>query len=472
MMDEVMTALNMPTRRELDTTHQRVHGLQQQLGALQDALENITPAGQPAESPRAVAARAPGYVENRLLDEVGPAERRDFTLVRATLLVDVTDRESGAPIDDAGALVLRPDATFLAGLVRDASGNLITGAAVTWTSSDPSVATIGGATGLATAIANGSTTITATLGTLSASVTLTVAQAVASVVVTPSTTTLTTVGATQQLAAEARDANGNAVAGRTFAWTSANASVATVDPASGLVTAVGSGTTTVTATTGAVSGAATVNVALVVTSVVVTPTAPTLTAFGATQQFTAVARDANDSPIPGQVFTWSSSNTAVATVATTTGLATAVGNGTTTITATTGTVSAGDGRLVGQGTGYPVAKAARRLQARERALEEGRLGARGTPARDDDRQRAAGAGLAEGLGGTNQAQHFFFAAVGAQREFDQAIGDAEEAIEHFAAATDGRPATHVLHAGVPRQFRQVRPRNMPKQRHICDDPFQ
>jgi class III poly(R)-hydroxyalkanoic acid synthase PhaE subunit len=58
MMDEVMTALNMPTRRELDTTHQRVHSLQQQLGALQDVLENSKPAEQPADAYRA-AERAP-----------------------------------------------------------------------------------------------------------------------------------------------------------------------------------------------------------------------------------------------------------------------------------------------------------------------------------------------------------------------------------------------------------------------------
>jgi poly[(R)-3-hydroxyalkanoate] polymerase subunit PhaE len=44
MLDEAMTALNVPTRRELDTTHKRVHGLQQELRSLQDNLENIAPA--------------------------------------------------------------------------------------------------------------------------------------------------------------------------------------------------------------------------------------------------------------------------------------------------------------------------------------------------------------------------------------------------------------------------------------------
>lgn len=39
MLEEVLTALNMPTRREMDTTHKRVYELQQQLCRLQDALE-------------------------------------------------------------------------------------------------------------------------------------------------------------------------------------------------------------------------------------------------------------------------------------------------------------------------------------------------------------------------------------------------------------------------------------------------
>jgi class III poly(R)-hydroxyalkanoic acid synthase PhaE subunit len=62
MMDEALTAMNMPTRRELDTTHQRIHGLQQQLGALQEALENITPTAQPMNASR-TAAREPATVK-------------------------------------------------------------------------------------------------------------------------------------------------------------------------------------------------------------------------------------------------------------------------------------------------------------------------------------------------------------------------------------------------------------------------
>ncbi len=71
----------------------------------------------------------------------------------------------------------------------------------------------------------------------------------------------------------------------------------------------------------------------IVTSVVVTPSPVTINR-GQTQQFTATAFDPSNQPVPSATFTWSSSNTAVATVDSN-GLATGVGIGTTTITATT-----------------------------------------------------------------------------------------------------------------------------------------
>ncbi len=55
MVEEVMTALNIPTRREMDTTHQRVHDLQQQMRQLQDLLEEA--AETRAEAPPAAAAK-------------------------------------------------------------------------------------------------------------------------------------------------------------------------------------------------------------------------------------------------------------------------------------------------------------------------------------------------------------------------------------------------------------------------------
>ena len=65
----------------------------------------------------------------------------------------------------------------------------------------------------------------------------------------------------------------------------------------------------------------------------VSPTSATINR-GHTQQFTAVAFSASNQPIPGATFTWESSNTSVASI-NSSGLATGVGIGTTTITATT-----------------------------------------------------------------------------------------------------------------------------------------
>ncbi|HKR00189.1 MAG TPA: lamin tail domain-containing protein [Pyrinomonadaceae bacterium] len=70
-----------------------------------------------------------------------------------------------------------------------------------------------------------------------------------------------------------------------------------------------------------------------VISVTVSPSSATINR-GQTQQFTATAFDAGNQPVAGATFTWSSSNTNVATIDAN-GLATGVGIGTTTITATT-----------------------------------------------------------------------------------------------------------------------------------------
>jgi poly[(R)-3-hydroxyalkanoate] polymerase subunit PhaE len=76
MMDEVMTAMNMPTRRELDTTHQRVHGLQRQLGELQDAMENARPARQEAQDAPRATARAPAKKKPAAKPARSQAKRR------------------------------------------------------------------------------------------------------------------------------------------------------------------------------------------------------------------------------------------------------------------------------------------------------------------------------------------------------------------------------------------------------------
>jgi uncharacterized protein YjdB len=149
----------------------------------------------------------------------------------------------------------------LSAVTKDASGNVLTGRPITWTSSNTSVATISGS-GLVTAIIAGSATITATSGTVTGTAALTVTAPapvpVATVTVTPAAPSVQ-VGATVQLSAVPRDANGNVLTGRTITWSSSNNSVATVS-SSGLVGALVAGTVTITATCGGAAGTASVTV--------------------------------------------------------------------------------------------------------------------------------------------------------------------------------------------------------------------
>ena len=148
----------------------------------------------------------------------------------------------------------------LTATLRDASGNVLTGRTVTWSSSNLAVATVS-ASGLVTAGAVASqATITATSEGQSGTATVTVVSnaPVASVTVTPATASVA-VGQTVRLTATLRDANGNVLSGRTVLWTSDNAVAATVD-GNGLVSGVSAGPAVITATSEGKSGSASVTV--------------------------------------------------------------------------------------------------------------------------------------------------------------------------------------------------------------------
>ena len=221
--------------------------------------------------------------------------------------------------------------------VRDQNGQAMAGAPVVWSSGDASVATVD-ATGLATAAGNGTATITATSGAASGNASVTVAQAVSAVAVSPVADTLVARGDTVRLTAEASDANGHAVGGAEFMWTSGDTAVATVD-ATGLATSVGSGEAEITASSSGVAGRASLTVvAPVPTAVAVTPDTLVLTTLGQTAQLAAEVRDQIGRVMEGTTVSWSSSDTTVATVDAS-GLATTAGNGTATITAASGSAS-------------------------------------------------------------------------------------------------------------------------------------
>ena len=215
---------------------------------------------------------------------------------------------------------------------------------VTWVSSNVQVATINSA-GLATAVGSGTTTIIAESGGLNASSTLSVtiaASGTPSISVIPNTVGETFAGETTQLTATGNltGVGGSQNLTNQVTWLSSNVQVATVS-ASGLVTTVAAGTTTIIAESGGLNASSTVTVTLPASgsgsgspTLTVTPSSASETFAGETTQFLATGNltgVGTSQNLTSQV-TWFSSNAQVATI-NAAGLATAVGAGTTTIVA-------------------------------------------------------------------------------------------------------------------------------------------
>lgn len=136
---------------------------------------------------------------------------------------------------------------------------------VTWTSSNPSIATVAGTgtTATVTSVGPGTAQITASSGGQSGSATVTVTPpvTVTAVTVAPATLSLTGLGVTGQLTATVTTSAGVASA-PTVTWTSSNPSIATVagTGTTATVTSVAPGSAQITASAGGQSGVAAVTV--------------------------------------------------------------------------------------------------------------------------------------------------------------------------------------------------------------------
>ena len=152
-------------------------------------------------------------------------------------------------------------------------------------------------------------------------------------------TSLVAAGLTQQFKATGSWSDGSTSdLTSSVAWTSATTGVATINTA-GLATSRTQGTSVITATSGSMSGSATLTVSpAVLVSLGVTPGTSTVAA-GLTQQFKATGSwsDSSTSDLTSSV-AWTSVTTGVATI-NTAGLATSRTQGTSVITATSGSVS-------------------------------------------------------------------------------------------------------------------------------------
>ena len=226
--------------------------------------------------------------------------------------------------------------TNLTAQALSATGQVLTGRTVMWSSSTPSIADVS-SLGVVTGMSPGSTVIFASIDGVLGWVNVNVVPVpVATVTVTPATTSVA-MGQTAQLTAELRDASGNILTGRVVSWSSSQTSVATVS-GTGVVTGVSAGTATITATSEGQVGTATATVvAPGVRTLTVTPSSATISALGGTVALTATVRDPSGAIINASV-TWSTSNAFVATVSSN-GTVTGHFTGTATITGKSGSAT-------------------------------------------------------------------------------------------------------------------------------------
>ena len=250
-----------------------------------------------------------------------------------------------APIPVA-SIVITPDTlalllgqmTRFSAVPRDAQGNPLSGRTISWTSSDPLVASVA-TDGTVNGVGIGVATITATSEGVSASATVRVQQAATSIartVISPPTVQLSALGDAAQLIARSYATDSSLVAGSYRYSVSGAGTIVSVDSL-GLVTALGVGSAyVVVREAGGTSDSALVSVIQVAKRVQVS--APQrLDALGLTTTFHATAFDAGGSVIPAAPLNWTISDATVAVIDMASGdslVVRAVGNGVTPIVAT------------------------------------------------------------------------------------------------------------------------------------------
>jgi len=207
---------------------------------------------------------------------------------------------------------------------------------IEWTTLDSNVVSIDD-TGMITTKLPGTARIVAAVGLLADTATMTVKQRLVAVTVTPTTATIKR-GDSTTVVGKGVDPRGAEIVGEQVTWSVATDGILGLSPTAGRTIGQRQGVGTITATsvskpTLKASAAVTVTApAVPVATITVTPSTQTATALAQTKTYTAVAKDAAGNVLPGVVFQWSSSSTAIATV-NASGVATAVAAGNATITA-------------------------------------------------------------------------------------------------------------------------------------------
>jgi Bacterial Ig-like domain (group 2) len=215
---------------------------------------------------------------------------------------------------------------------------------VSWSSSSTGAATVSSTAptmGLARAVASGSAIITATLGSVSGTASLTISSASAtSIAVTPVNPTLP-LGVTQQFTATGTFSDGSTQDVTNVAkWTSSSTKVASIT-ASGFESSANTGTSTISASFGGVSGSSLLTVNAANLNTISIQPANGSIAQGTKQQFTATGtfNDGSTRDVTHAV-TWSSSDPTVFAIGSSSGIGSGVAPGLITVTATLGSNTA------------------------------------------------------------------------------------------------------------------------------------
>jgi len=237
----------------------------------------------------------------------------DYLGVTAAAAVNVREPEVvSVSVSPANKTIYVNSQTKLHASLRDNGGRNVTRSNLLWSSSNTTVATVT-SDGTVSGKSSGFAIITAKAGEKAASATINVLGAPATTVAVSISQGTISAGQTAQATANLVDKDGNVLTGRQIAWQSSNPAIATVN-SSGLVTGIAAGNVTISAIVDAIVGRASLSVVSALpTAVRIDPASASLSPAQSVQ-LTAAETDQNGNTIPNHPVTWSSSNTAVATV--------------------------------------------------------------------------------------------------------------------------------------------------------------
>jgi uncharacterized protein YjdB len=280
--------------------------------------------------------------------------RGAISLAACTLLVGVVaceddDDPTGPDGDEVAQVIIEfDDDTLTVGgtlqltvTVIDEEGDTLSAQTVSWSSSNTAVASVSN-TGLVDALTAGTSTITATVDEVTDTITLVVEEDTepANLTLDPGVDTNFAVGDTLTFSGTVTTAGGDTLPDE-VEFEIIDTAIATVDPTTGLVTAVAVGRTQIVATSGALADTVDVSVGTLpgtnVGTLTLTPATLNL-AVGASDTLAVAATDTLGAAIPDPLVDFSSDASTVATV-NAFGVVTGVATGTANIVATFGAAS-------------------------------------------------------------------------------------------------------------------------------------